>query len=220
MKKSFTLIELLVVLGLMMLLTIGSIIGLSASSSRSKAKSTAEQVKVFLMDARSDVMMPQDNVYGMSALQVRIYPFYGYADPIIIPGDPDPNARNVIKIFSKATVGSITNYTYIDEFKMPSGLYLDTDNASPWGNTNCGDACGSSSLNFYYYFYNLDASNSNTIGQIIGTNSQHTVYLKVGAGDASGTGITWSDVYKLEIDKTTGNITLCQWDSVHNVCIN
>ena len=72
MKKAFTLIELLVVIGIIVLLTAMSVYLLTASRNKRQVKSTAEQIKSFLMEARSSAMNTADSDTNVTYYEVQL----------------------------------------------------------------------------------------------------------------------------------------------------
>lgn len=186
MKRGFTLIELMVVIGIVVLLTVGSIVGLVSTSTRRQAKSTAEKLQYVIKQAVSEAKNPNDSTYGLYKIEIDIYP-----DNSV----PPSNLKNWVKVYycydAACTVGPTTKVENTKlSFEAKGGVHLDSDNPPNYGNMSCTPSCGS---NTTYYYFNVCArafsgagtSGCSQIGQLADYTNLHppgadsAVFLKV-----------------------------------------
>lgn len=184
----------MVVIGIVVVLTVGSIAGISASRSQRQVKTTAEKLKSFLMEARSMAMNPSDTSFGVAYIKVKIYP-YTYT--------LDSSKTNKIELQGLDKNGAETGGV-IKSFGLPSGISIDAEKSSPNGNLNSIDT-GSK----LYYYFTFDANSSSTIGQmgdILPT--KFDIFLKIGPPDKIGASSISDEVYKVDMNASTGLITI------------
>jgi len=139
MKKSFTLLELLVVIGILLLLVVGAVVGLSVARSKRQVKTTAEKLKTLIVEAHAAALMPSDAVFGLQKVQVQIY-----------PGDK----VSVVEIAS--------SQKEIQKLAIPSGMQIGPSAPPTNGNMSCSPNCGNPS----YYYFSFVANDPNTLGQM------------------------------------------------------
>lgn len=177
MKKSFTLIELMVVIGIVVLLTVGSITGIVYSSKEKNIKGTADKLRSVISAAVSSAQNPDEGDYGTYKIQVRVY-FSGSNNP--------QSDQNKIRVY-KCRDATCTNSSLVPNlsFNAPSGIYLNTGHPPLEG----GMSRNNSPNNDYLYF-SIMATNAggNYIGKIVDT-----------TGNATETFLTVSDVENLDI---------------------
>lgn len=193
MKRSFTLIELMVVIGLVVLLTVGTIAGISASRSKKQVKATADRLRSVISDAVSYAQHPSDTDFGLQKIQIRIYPWNS---------SDLSGLENVVKVYNISTTGVEVEK---NSFKAPGGVYLNSDNPPDSGNMRC-PPLGSCGVNPTYYYFSVWAS-SNQVGQITDITSgsaEDKVYLTVSdTQDRSG-----QENYKVKVFINSGLVTV------------
>lgn len=199
MKHGFTLIELMVVIGIVVLLTVGSVYGISNSRSGRQVKTTAEKLKSFLMEARSMAMNPSDTSFGVICIRTKIYPFNS--------ANSKKNLVEVIEVKNFCNGSNDQEGNILATLTMSKGANIDSDHKPPYGNMNCGSGgvkapCGN---NIDYYYFSFNASDSNSMGQISDVIPLHfNVYMNI--GDNSWSNNQNLEHYKLEVDAFTGLI--------------
>lgn len=72
-KSAFTLIEGILVAGIILLVTILSVTGLSYSRKQKQVKTSAESLRNLLIEARSLALASKEDVYNLDKIQIRIY---------------------------------------------------------------------------------------------------------------------------------------------------
>ncbi|KKQ18129.1 MAG: hypothetical protein US31_C0009G0028 [Berkelbacteria bacterium GW2011_GWA1_36_9] len=176
MKRGFTLIELMVVIAIAVILTIGSIAGISASRSRKQVKTTAEKLKYVIEEAISEARAPSDSSFGVQKIEVDVYPNYS----------SDQSLKNQVKVYNVVgnTKTEIARLSFISvNLSQPS---------------NCDHI---PNVNFLKYYYFKISATGNNIGQITDMNPSisTSVSINVNSGNPSG-----SDVYIVNINALTG----------------
>ena len=203
MKKGFTLIELMVVIFIVVILTAGSIAGISASRSRKQVKTTAEKLKYVIEEAIAEARTPSDSSFGVQKIEVDVYPNYS----------SDQSLKNQVKVYN--VVGNTKTEIARLSFKLQkqNGVYLSFPDASPGNSTQGSMSCVSVNLsqpsncdhipnvNFLKYYYFKISATGNNIGQITDMNPSisTSVSINVNSGNPSG-----SDVYIVNINALTG----------------
>ncbi|HLB95417.1 MAG TPA: hypothetical protein VJK26_00740 [Patescibacteria group bacterium] len=207
MKKSFTLIELMVVIGIVVLLTAGSVAGISASRTRKQARDSAERIKSFLTDARSRAMAPRDSDFNMKYIQVRIYPF----DSTV---EANRNKIFLYKLNRDNPIGEDTSDVRIDEQVVSRGAFLDADiYSSPGLLKECVTPCvqtRTKDSNLVYFYYNYKMTGL-LLGQIQPATSgpESNVTLRTDNDNAFQ-----NDYYQINLDGASGMIRICPVESV------
>lgn len=174
MKKSFTLIELLVVIGIVVLLTAGIVAGLSSGKQKREVKTTAEKLKYVVTEAVSQAKTPDDNLFGLEKIEIRIYPYDSNITDL----------RNQVHVYN--VLGTTSSENTKLSFKAPKGVYLDAEHPPTNGNmlfdTKCPNynkpkpASGKD-----YYCFSIFATGSQ-IGQLTdctSDNANNAVFMKV-----------------------------------------
>src|SRR3972149_9924248 len=108
----------MVVIGIVVLLTAGSVAGISASRTHKQARDSAERIKSFLTDARSRAMTPRDSDFNMKYIRVRIYPFDS-------TDDQNQNKILLYKLSRDIPTGEDISDVRIDELTAIRGTILD-----------------------------------------------------------------------------------------------
>lgn len=187
MKKGFTLIELLVVIAIMAFLVVAAISSLSRSRTSREVKTTAENLRNFLTEARAMAMNPGAASFGTKKITIRI----------------NIDGIQTIKMYEEETNLPSFNKELSPNFNPPSKIkILPPSNSNPQdkGNMECSLNCGSPS---YYYFSFLAKEQTNpprSIGQITDSKNQNKPIL-INVEDSSGT-----IKFQLTLDHLTGNI--------------
>ncbi|MCL5407702.1 MAG: prepilin-type N-terminal cleavage/methylation domain-containing protein [Patescibacteria group bacterium] len=190
MKKGFTLIELMVVIGIVILITIGSIAGIAASRNRRQVKTTAEKLKYVIAEAISEARSPNDSVFGLEKIEVYIYPYNSITTAM-------QNQIKVYNCFNSACTSKVEDTKL--SFKASKGTYIDATNQPSGGNMN---------KNGTDYYFRISAKGS-SIGQIVDCQTCQaspptfdSVFLKVMASDGGG------DIYDVKTYINSGLVVI------------
>lgn len=160
MKKGFTLIELMVVIGVIVILTVGSITGLVYSSKEKNVRGTADKLRSVISAAVSLAQAPNEGDFGTYKIQVRVYT----SDSSLV------NDQNKVKVFKCTTnlpdscVSEITGLS----FEAPDGVFIDAGRPPEQGGLDAVPNSGTPKQ-FYYFSILATSVNGKYIGQIVDT---------------------------------------------------
>lgn len=180
-KPAFTLIEGLLVAGIILLVTILSVTGLSYSRKQKQVKTTAESLRNLLIEARSLALASKEDVYNLDKIQVRLY-------------RSDPSKK--IEIYQILIDGTATKIE--KQIELPSSVTIEPP----------ADGGNLSSTPEYYYFSflarNLPAPNPpddidlNQIGQVADSlNPDQPITINVSDG---------SNIWQVLVELYTGSV--------------
>ena len=180
-SRGFTLIELLVVIAIMAFLVVAAISSLSRSRTSREVKTSAENLRNFLTEARSLAMNPESTSFGTEKIIIQI----------------NKNG-DLISLSEKKTERTATPLS--QNFKPPSKVkIIPPTNSNPTnGNMKCEPICGNPS--FYYFSFLAKEDQDRGIGQITDSKNKNKPIL-INVEDSSGT-----IKFQLTINHLTGNI--------------
>ena len=177
-SRGFSLIELLVVISITALLVVAGVSSLSHSKTSRQVKTTAENLRNFLTEARSLAMNPEASSFGTEKIVVQI--------------DQDVNNRTLVKLIEVKSDGPVPLQK---NFLSPSKVKIIP--STPDGdNMKCIGDCASSPASWYFSFLAKDDP-PRSIGQIADNRNPGPIKINVESGSIK---------FQLTVDQLTGNI--------------
>lgn len=223
MKRGFTLIELMVVIGVIVILTVGSITGLVLTSKRQQVKATAQRLQYIIASAFSQAQNPSDDVFGLTGIEVDIYPY----------DSNDTNMQNKVRVYYCTSidydVDSVNGNKQCPNnqkteikslsFDAPKGVYFNAANKPSGGNVQFVKPPPPATIKTYYFFSILavpyyKSNPSYHIGQIPNATNEQAdpgVYFSI---TNSPTIYEDTEKYRVWADIRSGLVTMDQMLSI------